>query len=163
MMNGNRRFLLLLITFLTIAVLGLAGDERQAARVRPESNVPQTSVQAQTLDPGSRVQAAPQLEPEVAAIEASFGQQIQMLSSEFASAQTEDEREAVQQRVQSLKIEWTLALANRQLELARQKQDAKAEAEILQMIAHITNRVAPALTPIPRDPQTGAAIEGGAR
>ena len=107
-------------------------------------------------------QAASRLEPGLAKIEADYQARMDALMSELASA-TEDQREAVQQQAAELKVQWTLALANRQLELARQRGDVAAETEILHAIQAMQKPPATEGQPVVRDPNAGIQIEGGAR
>jgi hypothetical protein len=163
-MNGKRILFTLVLAALICAPL-LADEitDHQATRSdRTEADVQRTEAPTQA-QPGLGEQMTPMLEPGLAAIEEDFGQQMKNLKAELDLAVTEEQREAIQQQMQSLKIEWALASANRQLELARQNQDAEAEAEILEDIARMTNPITHDRTPIARDPNAGIKIEGGAK
>ena len=147
-----------------MVIIGFSGDERQSQNTRTEADVLRVDAPSPAqAEAGLGEQVQPVLEPGLAAVESNFGQQMEALKSELTATLTEDQRDEIQQRMQSLKIEWTLALANREFELARQKQDSKAEAEILQAISQITNPTPHEQTPVARDPKAGIVTAGGAK
>jgi hypothetical protein len=138
-------------------------SDHQASRSDRSSDDIQRTESQTTATVGIGEQMQPILEPGMAAIEKSYGLQMQALNAEFNAAATEPQQDEVQQRMQALKVQWTLALANRQLELARQANDSKAEAEILSAIGAIMQPLRPAAQSEPRDPNAGIEIPGGAK
>lgn len=77
------------------------------------------------------------LEPGLQAIEDNYRARLDDLKKQITVSQNPEELEALQTQVVVLKEEWTLALANRQLVLARERNDEKAIAEISRAIENI--------------------------
>lgn len=114
-------------------------------------------------EPGNGQQVVPQLEPGIAEIEAMYLNRMQTLKSQLNLATTEEERDVIQQQARQLKVEWTLALADRQLELARERGDTEAETELLAAKQAILNPPSAERVQVKRDPNAGITVEGGAK
>jgi hypothetical protein len=85
------------------------------------------------------------------------------LRMRISTAQTPEDQESLQREAMELKVEWSLALAKRQLELARERGDTEAEAEALNTINHVANPPTVLRQQVPRDPNAGIELPGGAR
>lgn len=114
-------------------------------------------------EPGDGQQVVPQLEAGIAEIETMYGNRMQALKSKLNLATTEEERDALQQQTRELKVELTLALADRQLELARERGDTEAETELLTAKQAIMNPPSVERVQVKRDPNAGVRVEGGAK
>ncbi len=159
-MNAKR---LLLVVVTSAAMILIARADDHDLGPQPVSTPTQQNVQPADVQAVTGEQAEPVLEPGIAAIEATYYQQMQVLNEQIQSAASEEQRDLLQQQAQTLKVEWTLALAHRQLDLARERQDTQAETELLQAIDRITHPVSPETQAAPRDPEAGISVEGGAR
>ena len=158
---------IIVTVMLMVVITGLAAIADEAknrylqGNPQTEADVPRTEVIRQ-VEPGSGEQITPRIEAGLAQIEEQFRSRMQVIEAELEMCTTEEERDAIQQRAHQLKIEWTLALANRQLELARQRHDVEAEAKILQGIDRIVNPL-----PVKHDgephSEAGNLSAGGAR
>ncbi len=161
-MNAKKKLFVTIAAIAVIGIIGFAGDQRQPESTRTEADVQRTEYMA-TAQPGTGEQVQPQLEPGLAKIEENYRRQMESLKNELASATTDDQREAIQQRAAELKMQWTLALADRQLELARQQGNAEAETEALHAKQAMLNPPTALRQQVPRDPNAGIVIEGGAK
>lgn len=163
-----RAKLMMLFTAVAVCAFGFAAFAQDENAPIPsttyvdESQMPRTEIQA---DGQAAIgETAPTvLEPGLAAIEANYAVRITALREQAAAATTSEAREALQTQMQELKHEWTLALAYRQLELARERQDVDTEAELLQAISHMTNPPVRELRQVPRDPRDAETPAGGVR
>jgi len=151
-----------LAAVVAVGMIGFADDVRRPESVRTDDGVARPEAQMQA-EPGTGERAPLQLELGLAKIEADFTAQMETLRHELAAAITEDQREAIQERAVQLKVQWTLALADRQLELARQDQNAEAETEVLKAMQAMQNSQPSARQEVERDPKAGIVIEGGAK
>jgi len=161
-MNTKKRLFITLAAVVAVGMIGFAGDERRPESVRTDKDIARPEGQMQA-EPGTGERAPLQLEPGLAKIEADYTAQLETLRHELAAAITEEQREAIQERAVQLKVQWTLALADRQLELARQEQNAEAETEILKAMQAMQNPRSTARQEVERDPNAGIVIEGGAK
>jgi hypothetical protein len=103
---------------------------------RTEKDIPRTETPA-AVDPSAPASKSTVLEQGLQQVEESYKAQMMSLISQLDAATDPDQQDMLQQQVQQLKVDWTLALAHRQLELARERQDTRAEGELLEAIARI--------------------------
>lgn len=154
-----------LIAAFTFGLTAYAQDEN--APIPSQTYVDEsqmTRTETQTVGQAELGEKVPTvLEPGLAAIEANYAARLAGLREQAAAAATSEGRETLQMRMQEVKLEWSLALAYRQLELARERQDADAETEILQAIEHMTNPPVRELRQVERDPRVDEVPAGGAR
>lgn len=163
-MSSRKKFFVLLVAFIAVGMIGFAGDERRAETTRTDADIVRTDGTAPAeavAEIGEQVQ--PKLDPGLAKIEETYRLQMESLKNELAAATTDDRREAIQRRAAELKMQWTLALVDRQLELARAQGNGEAEAEALHAKQMMLNPPVAERQPVARDPNVGIVIEGGAK
>jgi hypothetical protein len=150
------KFKLLSALVLGCGVLAFAGETPESATTpspdRTDNDVVRVEIPA-TTDPSVSEPISTRLDPRIAQIEATYRTRMQALKSQIGATADPVSQDQLQQQAGQLKIEWTLALADRQLELARERKDSRAEAELLQAIERIQH---PRTAPAP-------AAKGGAR
>ena len=161
-MRSKRVFVLLLSAILVVGLIGFAGDEQRDRTPAPQPPIERVSVQAQA-EPGTGEQVQPVFEPGIAQINGSYQPRVDALIAELDAATTEDAREEVQQRVMRLKLEWSLAVMGRHIEIARENGDAQLEAELSVSKERMENPPTVTRVEVPRDPNAGIEREGGAR
>jgi hypothetical protein len=130
---------LLLLTLFLFCIAALAESDRVINLEKTDLNI----MSAPRPEGIGTVAAAPNeqqqthLEPGLQAIEDNYRARLKDLKKQIAATQIPEEIEALQSQAVVLKEEWTLALANRQLELARERNDVKAIADISRAIENI--------------------------
>ena len=163
-MNGKRIFCALIVLLLAASLVVADDEPRVPTSTLTDKDIVRTDAPTPaTAEPGLGEQMQPMLEAGLAQIEMAFGEQMESLKAEFASATTEDAREAVQQRMMQLKKDWSLAIIDRYIELARERGDSEAEAEEMAAKNALLNPPVMNVQPVPRDPSAGIHIEGGAK
>ena len=162
-MRNSTKILTVALAIAAVAVLGHADDERRVSSGRTDADIVRPEGVAQETIPGNGEQVVPQLEAGLMQINADFRGRMDAIKVELSAATTEEARAEIQQRAQQLKVEWTLAIADRQLQLAREAGDTQTEAQLLQAIAAMQAPRAAVSETAPRDPNAGIVIEGGAK
>jgi hypothetical protein len=159
----------LVLSICALALLIATVSWADEAQDRWKTSSRQTDKDVKPLPPvqvegkaGDGTRSPTQLEPGLAKIEEQFGTQMQALLSDLASAQTAEEKTALQQKAIDLKGQWALALAYRQLELARERKDAASESQIQNDIENMQHPAAVQASPAPR-PESDKAVQGGAQ
>ena len=104
-----------------------------------------------------------QLPPEFEALNAKYAQKIAAIETQLKVATSQEDRASQQQQIMSLKQEQQLAQLNLALQQVRAKGDNAAETRILARIENVTHPPVHAPNQVPRDPNTGLPLTGGAR
>lgn len=154
----------LLSLCLIIACCACAQDTaRENKTYNPASPTQSLSDQPAQPIPVEAVQVEPVLDPRLFEIETQFRSRLDVLETAITAAKNPAEEMELQKEAERLKIEWTLALNEVMLQIAREKGDTEAEAQALQLKDNIQNPPAHPANPVLRDPDTGKLLEGGAR
>ena len=162
-MNGKQKSLLVVMTLAAMVMMGFAGDQqRQATSTRTSEDIQRTEVEGNG-GLGSGEQAPVQQAPEYAALRQQYMSQIEALQAQLATMQNEAEEASVQEQIMSLKQSYKVARLNLALEQARAANNIEAETRILAALNNLTDHPAQQRRGTIRDPQTGEAVEGGAR
>ena len=107
--------------------LGYTTNEREPVAVQVEADVP-IEVFVETV-----------LDPRITAVEESYSAQMDQLESAILSASDYAEKQALQQEVKALKIQWALAVSEVQLEIAREAGNDEAVSEIQESMNAMLN------------------------
>jgi hypothetical protein len=134
--------LLVVMSVAFIAHSDEAVNRNAQSNPRTEASIPRTDVQIQA-QAGLGEQETPRLDAGIESIESQYRARAQALKAELAVATSSQAQEDIMQAMVVLKSEWALAIANRQLELARLNGNTEAEAEILQAISRMPSPPAP--------------------
>jgi hypothetical protein len=163
----NKLFLLLCGTAVLLFTLGAFAEDTANQRWR-QSN-PRTDKDVTPPAPtqgqsglATSSESATTLDPSLQAINATYAERMQAIMAAFGSATTETEKVTAQQQAQDLKVQWSLAAAFGQLDLARNRKDAQAEAEILRDIDNLQHPPA-TVNHLAVRPESDKAVQGDAK
>jgi hypothetical protein len=154
--------LVALLVVMSVALLAHSDEavnRTEHSNLRTEADIPRTDVQIQA-QAGLGGRETPRLDAGIESIETQYRARSQALKAELAVAASSQAQEDIMQAMVVLKSEWALAIANRQLELARLSGNTETEAEILQAISRMPSPPAP----VPHAaPQTAVPAEADAQ
>lgn len=156
-----------LIPMIAALCFCMSAFAQEAERIdRGYSQTPKAAPEATEINAepvlGDRVPTV--LEPRVEAVETSYRAQLDAMLDTYHATDDPATREAIDEDMRELKVEWNIALAEAMLEITRENEDAAAEADLLETIEYLQNP--PQRTPtqtVRRDPNTGEALEGESR
>jgi hypothetical protein len=131
--------------------LGYAKIEKVPVSVESEASMPGETYSGTVLD------------PRIEAVNASFSNQISQLEEDILFAANYEEVQSLQQKVKALKLQWSVAAAEVQLEIAQEIGDEQAVTRIQENLNELRNPPQRVHTLVERDPATGEALKGGSR
>jgi hypothetical protein len=138
-MNNKTSVFIALLAVLMLCYCAVAQQPAEEATDNAAGNsaIQRSDIQARTgqVELGDQIET--ELEPGLASIETNFKARMEGLKTQMAAARDAAEMDQLQQQAQQLKVDWSIALANRQLELARARKDTQSEAAILETIENL--------------------------